>query len=161
MVYNALFHSTFIFWLFLAEFIKLAENLHYVGIPSTSWPHYVVRSSEKRYCSPQILLVYANCMCLRSISGAKKRRVALYVSASRLLPWNQTLSGLTPMRVGPEYQKYMSRGTSHQRLLLHWWEEAMHTTKPRRVNRKVYKTSKDKTSAASSQVHTCAHGERL
>jgi hypothetical protein len=68
----------------------------------------------------------------------KKSRVALCVSASRLLPWNQTLSGLTPIRVGPEYQKYISRGASHQRLLLHWWEEAMHTTKPRRVNRKVY-----------------------
>ena len=101
MVYNALFHSTFIFRLFLAEFIKFAENLHYVEIPSTSWLHYVVRSSRKRYHSPQILLVYANCMCLRSISGAKKSRVALYVSASRRLPWNQTLSGLTPIRVGP------------------------------------------------------------
>ena len=69
MVYNALFHSTFICRSFLAEFIKFAEN---VGIPSTSWPHYVVRSSEKRYHSPHILLVYANRMCLRSISGAKK-----------------------------------------------------------------------------------------
>ena len=32
---------------------------------------------------------------------AQKNGVALYVSAPRLLPWNQTLSGLTPIRVGP------------------------------------------------------------
>ena len=48
------------------------------------------------------------------------------------------MSGLTPIRVGPEYQKYISRGTSNQRIQLHWWGEAVHTTKPRRVNRKVY-----------------------
>ena len=30
-------------------------------------------------------------MCLRSISGAKQNGVALYVSASRLLPWEPDL----------------------------------------------------------------------
>ena len=39
-------------------------------------------------------------MCLRSISGEKESGVALNALAPRLLPWNQTLSGLTQIRVG-------------------------------------------------------------
>ena len=68
----------------------------------TTWPVAL----KKDYRTPQMLLVYANCMCLRSISGAKKSGVALYVSALRLLPWNQTLSGLTPNTGGTKVRDH-------------------------------------------------------
>ena len=79
-----------------------------LGMISTSRPHYVARSPETRYRSPQILLVLdINLMylsLLRLISGATESGVALYVSARRLLPpgnqgWTPFACGLTPMWV--------------------------------------------------------------
>ena len=49
----------------------------------------MARSSEKRYGSPQILLEYANRMCLRSFSGGAKKVGRFILSATRIAPpWN-------------------------------------------------------------------------